>query len=106
MKAAPPCEALIRHQRYEINKMLAIVKVERQGTGAVFRANLAPNRACGGGRSRVGACEATARPTWSNGYATIERVNFSVRAMSNESTEKGAVRGFWEEFRAVLRLWP
>jgi len=86
--------------------MLAIVKVERQGTGAVFRANLAPNRACAGGRRQVGACEATARPTWSNGYATIERVNFSVRAMSNESTEKGAVTGFWEEFRAVLGSWP
>ena len=64
--------------------MLAIVKVERQGIGGVFRANLAPNRACAGGRRQVGACEATARPTWSNGYATIERVNFSVRAMSNE----------------------
>jgi hypothetical protein len=86
--------------------MLAIVKVERQGIGAVFRANLAPNRACAGGRRQVAACEATARPTWSNGYATIERVNFSVTAMSNESTEKGGVRAIWEEFRAVLGSWP
>src|SRR5260370_11067125 len=31
------------HQGYEINKMLAIVKIEKQGTGAVFRVNLVAN---------------------------------------------------------------
>jgi hypothetical protein len=66
--------------------MLAIVKVERQGTGAVFRANLAPNRACAGSRRQPGACEATARPTWSNGYATVERVTSSMTALMCSAT--------------------
>jgi hypothetical protein len=30
---------------------------------------------------QVEACEATARPTWSNGYATVERITSSMTAL-------------------------
>ena len=86
--------------------MSAIVKVERQGTGAVFRANLAPNRACEVVADRLGLVK---RPRaadvveWLRDHRTRQ---FLGEAMSNESTEKGAVTGFWEEFRAVLGSWP
>ena len=50
-----------RHQECEINKMSAIVKIERQGAGAVLRAKVASNHAAVERRGSFGRLIALAK---------------------------------------------